>query len=327
MLKMTLYAIVALSIILILLPHLVWLISWLIGLCLGGRVPYAPFGWTAIGLEIMMLLVMGHGIYIGRFRLQVNSEMFCSQQVPQQLDGYKIVHISDIHLSTFDDRPSALQRVVDSVNAQQPDLICFTGDLVTMGVSEALPYTVFLKQLHAKDGVYSVLGNHDFLIYRHNFASDEERTLEVNRLAQYEHDSLGWQVLRNGHSHISDALTLIGVDNKSGDGQGFHTIRAGDLSKAMEGTNGFRILLTHDPSHWRAEVADQLPIALTLSGHTHAGQVKIFGWPLSATMFRDNIGWINATQQALYINQGIGCTLPFRLNCPQEITVITLKNI
>lgn len=268
---------------------------------------------------------MGYGVYIGRFRLQINSEVFCSQQVPEQLDGYKIVHISDIHLSTFDDRPNALQRVVDSVNVQQPDLICFTGDLVTVGVSEAESYTSILKQLHAKDGVYSVLGNHDFLIYRHDLDSEVERTNEVNRLAQYEHDSLGWHVLRNAHSRINEWFTLVGVDNKSGGGQGFRTIQAGDLSKAMEGTDGFRILLTHDPSHWRAEVADQLPIALTLSGHTHAGQVKLFGWPLSATMFRDNIGWVNTTQQALYINQGIGCTLPFRLNCPQEITVITLK--
>lgn len=326
MLKMTLYTLLVLSIILILLPHLIWLISWLIGLCLGGRVPYAPFDWTAVGLEVMMLLLMGYGVYIGRFRLQVNSEVFYSQHVPAQLDGYKIVHISDIHISTFDDRPSAVQRMVDSINAQRPNLICFTGDLVTMGVSEAEPYTSILKQLHAKDGVYSVLGNHDFLIYRHDLSTDEERTNEVDRLAQYEQDSLGWHVLRNAHSRINEWLTLVGVDNKSGGGQGFHTIQSGDLSKAMEGTDGFRILLTHDPSHWRAEVADQQPIALTLSGHTHAGQVKLFGWPLSATMFRDNIGWINATQQTLYINQCIGCTLPFRLNCPQEITVITLKS-
>jgi len=322
---MTILAVLVLGIILALLPHIIWLISWLIGLCFGGRVPYAPFGWTTIGIEVVFLSLMAYGIWIGRFRMVVNEQVFQSSQVPEQLDRYKIVHISDLHLSTFDDKPDALQRVVDSINAQTPDLICFTGDLVTSGVEEAMPYTAILQQLRAKDGVYSVLGNHDFLIYRRHY-SDEERQREVERVAQYERDSLGWHLLRNSHCRINEALTLICVDNRSGDGQGFHTINAGDLPQAMEGTDGFRILLTHDPSHWRAEVAGKEPIALTLSGHTHAGQVKVFGWPLSATMFRDNIGWIEAANQSLYINQGIGCTLPMRINCPQEITVITLKH-
>lgn len=321
----TLLSVLVLSFIVILLPNLLWLTSWLVGLCFGGRVPYAPYGWTAAVLEITLLLLMGYGIFIGRFRLEVNQQEYCSKEVPASLNGYKIVHISDLHLSTFDDRPSALQRVVDNINSQNPDLICFTGDLVGMGVEEAKKYKDILRQLHAKDGIFSVLGNHDFLIYRHDFTSDKERMKEVDCLVQFETDSLGWNVLRNEHRVLENGLTIVGVDNCSCSGQGFKTIRAGNLPKAMNGTDGFRILMSHDPSHWRAEIVGKQPIALTLSGHTHAGQVRIFAYPLSAVAFRDNEGWYKENSQALYINRGIGCTLPLRINCPEEITVITLR--
>ena len=389
------------------LPHIIFGIWWAIA-CLFHlpAPPYAPFGWTALALVLALWLVMAYGCFFGRFRLWVNRTDYTSSDLPAAFDGYRVVHISDLHLSTFDDRPAALQRVVDSVNTLQPDLICFTGDLVTMGVAEAQPYTRILRGLHATDGVVSVLGNHDLLIYSR--LSEEQRLAEVERLAAFERDTLGWQLLRNQHLTIKrstnaptdiqtltatdptdiqpptvadtpdmqtltptpQTLTIIGVDNSSCDGQGFRTIYSGDLPQALQGTDGFRLLLSHDPSQWMAEIVDRTPVSLTLSGHTHAGQVRLFGHPLSDLMFHESAGWYHhsakdnhstaqdkphPTQglqspapnyhhptaqgchpdtptihhpaaQSLYVNEGIGCTAPIRINCPSEITLITLHS-
>lgn len=328
MLKITFLLALIAGILLAAIPQLLWLLGWVLSLLFGYSLPYAPFGWSGIGLMLLFWCIMTYGIFVGRFRLDVHQTELVSEELPAAFDGYKVVHISDLHLSTFNDRPQALQRVVDSVNAQEPDLICFTGDLVSMGADEGMPFTEILRQLKAKDGVVSVLGNHDFMIYRRDLSDDKKRQQEVDKLAHFETDAIRWQLLRNQHIIINkenDSICVLGTDNCSCQGQGFHTICAGDLSLAMANTNGFRILLTHDPSHWRAQVAEQVPIALTLSGHTHAGQVRIFGWPLSSVSFHDSEGWIHEGTNWLYVNRGIGCTLPIRLNCPQEITVITLR--
>lgn len=321
------------------LPHLVFGIWWAVSSLFHLPAPsYAPFGWTALALVLAVWIVMAYGFFFGRFRLWVNHTDYTSSDIPAAFDGYKVVHISDLHLSTFNDRPAALQRVVDSINALQPDLICFTGDLVTMGVQEAQPYADVLRSLHATDGVVSVLGNHDLLIYSR--LPEEQRLAEVEHLAAFERDSLGWQLLRNQHltltreskdTHEIQTLTIVGVDNSSYDGQGFRTIYSGDLPQALQGTDGFRLLLSHDPSQWMAEIVDKTPISLTLSGHTHAGQMRIFGHALSDLMFRESAGWYhhpaqdrNYPSQSLYVNEGIGCTAPVRINCPSEITLITL---
>lgn len=326
MIRTTFLAMAVMSLLLFALPCILWLIGWLIGLCFGLHLPFGPFAWTGFGLVAFFWLFMLYGIYVGRWQLEVNRQEFRSAEVPEALDGYKIIHISDLHLSTFDDNPEALSRIVESINAEEPDLVCFTGDLVTFGYEEAAPFAEILRSMKAKDGVCSVLGNHDFLIYRRGFAGEEERIAAVDALATYERDSLGWHLLRNDHYQPREGLSIVGVDNASCTGQqGFHTLYAADLKKALENTNGMRLLLTHDPSHWRAEVADKEPIALTLSGHTHAGQVRLFGWPLSSVSFKDNEGWYASGEQHLYINRGLGCTLPMRFGCPAEITVIELK--
>ena len=325
------------------LPHVLFGIWWAVATLFRlPAPPYAPFGWTALSLVLALWLVMAYGFFFGRFRLWVNRTDYTSTDLPAAFDGYRVVHISDLHLSTFDDRPAALQRVVDSINTLQPDLICFTGDLVTMGVAEAQPYTRILRGLRATDGVVSVLGNHDLLIYSR--LPEEQRLAEVERLAAFERDTLGWQLLRNQHLTLTrtaadtpdiqtltptnpttpQTLTIVGVDNSSCDGQGFRTIYSGDLPKALQGTDGFRLLLSHDPSQWMAEIVDRTPVSLTLSGHTQAGQVRLFGHALSDLMFHQSAGWYNHGIQSLYVNEGIGCTAPIRINCPSEITLITL---
>lgn len=327
MLVIMLIAALMLGIIIAVLPHVVWLLAWMVGKCFHYSMPYAPFGWTALALVMMVWAVLAWGCFVGRWRLQTIRLEYAHPDIPSAFDGYKIVHISDLHLSTFDDNPKQLQRFVDSINALEPDLICFTGDLVTFGTSEAEPYTTTLRQLQATNGVISVLGNHDFLIYNRKLADEKTREKEVEAISQYEHEQLGWRLLRNEHTVIERngaMITLIGVDNTVGKGQGFSTINRGDLSKAMAGTKGFRILLTHDPSHWRSEVLPNSDLPLTLSGHTHSAQVRLFGWTPASWMFKEAWGRYDENGQTLNVNAGLGCTLPIRVNCPAEVTLITL---
>lgn len=317
---------VLLSVVLALIPNVLWLLGWLVGLCFHCRLPYSPFGWTAAGLVVLAWAVVAYGIFIGRWQQETVAVDYGLGEVPEAFEGYRIVHISDLHLGTFDDKPEGLQRIVDSINALQPDLICFTGDLVSLSVEEAKPYTQMLQGLNARDGVVSTLGNHDFFIY--SFRDQPSRhEQEVDSLVKYECETLGWHLLRNQHLVLhrgQDSLTVVGVDNIHGSGQGFSTVDRGDLKKAMQGTGGFRILLSHDPSHWEAEVLGKANIALTLSGHTHAAQFRLFGWTPASWMFRQAAGRYDSKGQTLYVNAGIGCTMPMRINCPSEITLITL---
>ena len=336
------------TIVLLLSPTLVWLLCWIVARLCHHNMPFAPFAYTGLVLVLLFCGTMLYGYWYGRKQLRVTETSYTSPQVPSAFNGYKILHISDLHLSSFADSPEFLQRIIDTINAQQPDLICFTGDFVGFGVEEAIPFTNMLRQLHAKDGIMSVLGNHDFALYNHGL-TDAEKEEKVNQLTIYQRDTLHWQLLRNQSYYVqrdSAYLQIIGVDNTSCKEQGFQTINRGDLMKAIRllgdrapqksadfsGTplakgDGLQILLTHDPSHWRAEVLPTTDIPLTLSGHTHAGQVRVFGYPLSSLMFTESEGWYHSGGQSLHINTGLGCTLPVRLGVPPEITVITLLTV
>lgn len=309
--------------------HILWLILFILSKIFSFHISYGPFGWTALGLVVICWLIIAYGYFIGRWKLTTNVIDYQNENIPAAFDGYKIVHISDLHLSTFDDNPQKLTQIVDQINHLKPDLVCFTGDLVTTGVDEAQPYTLPLQNIKASDGVVSVLGNHDFLIYARQFKNKSERENALLALCDYEQNTLGWYLLRNENRvirHGSDQITIIGVDNINNSKQGFHTINRGNLAKAMEGTDGFRILLSHDPSHWSAEVVPQTDIHLTLSGHTHAAQVRLFGWSPVQWMFKQVYGLHQQDGQTIYINIGLGCTiLPFRIGANPEITLIKLK--
>lgn len=317
---------------------ILWFVCWIVARLWHYAVPFAPFGYFGLAIILFFYGAMLYGYWFGRFQLHVQPTTYASSAVPDSFNGYKIVHISDLHLSTFASSPDALQRVIDTVNKQQPDLICFTGDFVSFGVEEAIPFTSILRQLHAKDGVISVLGNHDFALYHHQL-TDDEKDKKVEQLTQYQRDTLGWKLLRNQSYLVardSSTMQIIGVDNASCQGQGFQTVYRANLPIAISTSYtansplptsvDFQILLSHDPSHWRAEVLYNTNIPLTLSGHTHAGQVRIFGYPLSSLMFKESQGWYETNDQSLYVNTGIGCTLPVRIAVPAEITIITLQS-
>lgn len=316
------------SILLATLPHLLWMMGWLGCKIVGYILPYKHFGISALILVVVFLLTMAYGYYIGRWKIKSTEIEYTHHDIPKAFDGFKIVHISDLHLSTFDDSKERFRGFIDEINKHNPDVICFTGDLVTLGKEEAEPYTDILKEIRSRYGVLSVLGNHDFMIYGFNKAVDREAAVE--ELAKYQKVSLGWNLLRNESTYIEaedgSRITFLGVDNANFSNQGFHTIHKGDLNKAMDGTEGFRILLSHDPSHWSAEVIPNTDIQLTLSGHTHSAQINIFGWTPAKWSFKEIAGRYDRDGHTLYINVGLGCTAPIRLGVDPEVTVITLKN-
>ena len=266
-------------------------------------------------------LCFAYGSLIERNRVQVNEVEISSAEVPEGFDGYRIVHISDIHARSFQKRGKVLQKMAARINGLDADLIAFTGDIITMDSSELDSLSHILKGLKAKDGVMSVLGNHDYCIYAHPEAADDD----VSKVIEKE-KAMGWNVLIDENRRIirgTDTIAVIGVENTS---PSRHFPSKGDLAKASEGTEGlFRILLSHDPMHWDMEVLGK-DYPLTLSGHTHAMQFSLGRWCPSKYMFRQYRGLYTENSQHLYVNIGLGETIfPARIGTVPEITLITLK--
>ena len=327
MMRMMIAFCLVVSVLLAALPHLLWLVCSTMSKPMGYSCRYTPFGWAAVVLVMLFFLLMGYGYFFGRWQRQLRSIEYQNNSIPSAFSGFKIMHISDLHLGSFSGHEEQLEQTIRAINAAQPDIVCFTGDLCTIDCREAAPFTAILKGIQAP--VYAVLGNHDFFIYSREL-TEQQRQQEVDKLCHYITDSLGWHLLRNEHQVLTAAdgssITLLGVDNTRGAEQGFRTIDCGNLQQAMADTDGFRILLTHDPSHWEAEVLPTTDIPLTLAGHTHASQVRIFGWNPAQLMFRQSDGRYEYNGQTLNVNIGIGCTAPFRIGTPQDLTLITLRN-
>lgn len=275
---------------------------------------------------IPALGVMGwfaFGFIEGWKRLELKHITFTSPDLPPYFDGYRLVQITDFHLGSFPPGNDFVQKVVDAANNEEPDMILFTGDLVNNQASEVEPYLDTLAQLHASDGIYSIWGNHDYCEYGNNHSIG---ALKRNRRMLYGYqESLGWHQLMNEHhvvSHGMASIAVIGVENP---GQPPFTNRS-NLKKAMKGLNPdmFKILLSHDPHHWRREVVGK-KIQLTLAGHTHAGQLKIGKWTPARMAFKEWGGAYRIGEQMLYVSSGIGGSFPFRLGAWPELTVITLK--
>lgn len=275
---------------------------------------------------IPALGVMGwfaFGFIEGWKRLELKHITFTSPDLPPYFDGYRLVQITDFHLGSFPPGNDFVQKVVDATNNEEPDMILFTGDLVNNQASEVEPFLDTLSQLHASDGIYSIWGNHDYCEYGNNHSIG---ALKRNRRMLYGYqESLGWHQLMNEHhvvSHGMASIAVIGVENP---GQPPFTNRS-NLKKAMKGLNPdmFKILLSHDPHHWRREVVGK-KIQLTLAGHTHAGQLKIGKWTPARMAFKEWGGAYRIGEQMLYVSSGIGGSFPFRLGAWPELTVITLK--
>ncbi len=276
-------------------------------------------------------LIIGAGRWADEFRLRREYVRF--PMLPEQLEGLRIIQISDLHLGSWANR-DALADAVEEINSEDPDFIFFTGDLVNFHTREAYTYRDILQQLEARYGVYAVLGNHDYGDY---VKWDSEREKAMNLLDLEElYRQMGWRLLKNENEVVyvdGIPLAVVGVENWSL----YHRFpRHGDLRKALKGSEDahFRVLLSHDPTHWDQVVSVKYPgIHLTLSGHTHGFQfgveLKNFRWSPAQYMYKRWAGLYEnpATDnpQYLYVNRGLGMIgYPGRIGILPEITVMEL---
>ena len=284
----------------------------------------------ALGMAAIPFAGLLYGMIKGKYNYKVLQYTLEFEDLPSNFDGYTLTQISDIHSGSFDN-PEKVKYAVDLVNKQQSDLILFTGDLVNNVAQEMNSWKETFARLKAKDGVYSVLGNHDYGDYV-SWESTEKKQENLNALIALQKD-MGWDVLLNESRTITreqQNIKLVGVENW-GEG-GFK--KAGDLKKACADVSAkdFTILMSHDPSHWQSKVKNHPKnIHLTLSGHTHGMQFGIeipgwFKWSPVQYRYQNWAGIYKEFGRYINVNRGFGYLgYPGRVGIWPEVTVITLK--
>lgn len=287
---------------------------------------------SQIGLALAAIPLgsMLYGMYRGKYNYKVLKYVLTYPDLPDAFDGYRITQISDIHSGSFDNKEK-IEYAVDLINKQEADLLLFTGDLVNNQASEMEPWMDTFSRLKAKDGVYSVLGNHDYGDYI-EWESEEAKEKNLQDLKEV-HGKLGFNLMLNEHTYLQrgeDKLALVGIENWGAGG----FKKAGDLQKATEGLTEeeFKILMSHDPSHWQYQVLDDPKhYHLTLSGHTHGMQFGIeipgwFKWSPVQWRYKFWAGIYEQKGQFLNVNRGFGyLAYPGRVGIWPEITVIELR--
>lgn len=285
-----------------------------------------------LGLGTAALFFTGAlwGVIKGAHHYVVRKRKLKISNLPDEMVGIKIVQISDIHCGSFWDR-KAVERGIELINQQEADLVFFTGDLVNDTAKEARPWIEVFKKIKAKEGVYSILGNHDYGDYV-AWNSLEEKN-ENFRLMVKNHNDLGWNLLLDETRVVEIGgakLGVIGVQNWSAKGR---FPKYGDLEKAYQGANGcdVKLLLSHDPSHWREQVLEHKPdIAAQFSGHTHGMQfgvdTRFYRWSPVKYLYKEWMDLYREGNQSLYVNRGFGYLgYPGRMGIYPEITVFTLS--
>ncbi len=285
---------------------------------------------VALGVAAIPFAALLYGMIKGKYNYKVLKYTLEFEDLPSSFDGYTLTQISDIHSGSFDN-PEKVKYAVDLVNKQQSDLILFTGDLVNNVAQEMDAWKDTFATLKATDGVYSVLGNHDYGDYV-SWESAEKKQENLQALIALQKD-MGWDVLLNESRTIQknqQAIKLVGVENW-GEG-GFK--KAGDLEKACADVSAqdFTILMSHDPSHWQSRVKEHPKnIQLTLSGHTHGMQFGIeipgwFKWSPVKYRYQNWAGIYKEFGRYINVNRGFGYLgYPGRVGIWPEVTVITLK--
>jgi len=284
-------------------------------------------GLVFAGVPFLSLI---YGIAYGRFDFTTRHVDIFLQRLPDAFNGLKIVQISDFHLGSFQGHDDQVAEIIATVNNEKPDLILFTGDMVNNLASEMGSFLPLLGQFKAAMGKYSILGNHDYGEY-YPWKSEADRRNNLTRLIRFQ-EKIGFDLLMDEARTIKkdgESLTLIGIQN-----WGLPPFpQYGDLNKAMKNvdSHSLKILMSHDPTHWDAQVRGQTDIDWMLSGHTHGAQfgIEIPGirWSPATIRYKQWGGLYTEGKQHLYVNTGLGSIgYPGRVGMPPEITVFRLTN-
>ncbi len=289
------------------------------------------FSYLALTFSIIPAISLIYGMIRGAYKYRVHNVKVNAPNLPDEFIGFKIVQLSDIHCGSFMST-EPLEKAFKIVLDQKPDIILFTGDLVNNETIETKPYLETFKMLKAPHGVYSCLGNHDYGDYK-QWDSKEAKKENFDAILDV-HEKSGWRLLMNEHVPIEkngQKIALLGIENWGGN---LRFPKYGKLENAHAGTDGypFKILLSHDPSHWDMQVLKDTKyndIDLTLSGHTHGMQFGIeipgFKWSPVQYLYKNWAGLYKQDNQFLYVNRGLGFLgYPGRLGIWPEITVIEL---
>ncbi len=288
---------------------------------------FIPYCGKAMGLAVAAGIwgIVLWGITGGFCQLRVRHVTYTSADVPPAFDGYRIVQFSDAHVGTFRGAYAGLlKKSVDTINAQKPDLVCFVGDIENFSPKELTPHAEAFSSLRAKDGVFTIMGNHDYSSYIRVSPGEQARLVHQTRQMQQD---FGWRLLSNANATIrrgGDSITIIGEENWGKP----PFPQFGKLDKALAGLTapyGFTVMLSHDPTAWRAHILPVFRPNITLSGHTHGTQFSIFGWSPASMVYKEWGGEYYDGPSLLNVSTGFGGNFPFRFGMPREIVVITLK--
>lgn len=299
---------------------------------------YGPFIGIALGTLSFILLWLG--VFFTRNNIEVNKVEIVSSKIPASFNGYRIVQFSDIHVGTWGKDTRFVKKLVEEINSLHPDLILFTGDIVNRRTDELYPFLEILSKLKAKDGVYSVLGNHDYGDYI-DWSNKKDHKANKDLLVEWE-KKMGWKLLNNDHVFLkkgSDTIALIGVENWGEPPFSEYGNLIGSYSSKKKNIHlndsHFKILMSHNPEHWSREVIKKSNIDLTLSGHTHAMQMmfSLGDWKWSPSSWKyplwgglyEEIGK-SKNKMYLYVNIGSGeVGMPSRIGSAYpEITELVL---
>jgi predicted MPP superfamily phosphohydrolase len=296
----------------------------------GSSIPRSEFlAKTALVASAVPFGAMAYGIISGAHDYRIRRSTIKLPNLPKEFDGIKIAQLSDIHSGSFFNR-TAVKGGVEMLLNEKPDVVFFTGDLVNNESAEVKDYINVFDKLKAPYGVFSVTGNHDYGDYQH-WPSEDAKRKNFKDLMEA-HRIMGFDLLMNEHRFLEingEKIAILGNENWGG--RGFR--QSGQLDKAHAGTEEAKtkILLSHDPSHWDAQVRPLYPdIDLTLSGHTHGFQFGVeiggFKWSPSQYAYKQWAGLYKEGSQYLYVNRGYGYLgYPGRIGMPPEITILELK--
>lgn len=284
----------------------------------------------ALGIAAIPFASLLYGMYKGKYNYKVLTYTLYFEDLPTAFDGYRITQVSDIHSGSFDNKEK-IEYAVDLVNEQKSDTILFTGDLVNNKAIEMDPWMETFSRFNAKDGVFSVLGNHDYGDYV-EWESDQARISNLEDLKKV-HSKMGWNLLLNEHRFLErngERIALVGVENWGAGG----FKKMGDLDLAGKGLSpqDFKVLMSHDPSYWQEKIkTDDNHYHLTLSGHTHGMQFGIeipgwFKWSPVQYRYENWAGIYEEFGRYINVNRGFGyLAYPGRVGIWPEISVIELR--